>query len=72
MLQLLSVLQTQHVLQGVQPSAATFNGLPGYKAFLHRTAALARSAECIAAAGEEVTGRVPVAPDGYNLEKFWQ
>ncbi|WIA21502.1 hypothetical protein OEZ85_000706 [Tetradesmus obliquus] len=72
MLKLLSVLQTQHVLQGVQPSAATFSGLPGYRAFLHRTATLARSAECIAAAGEEVTSRVPEAADGYNLVKFWQ
>lgn len=72
MLQLLSVLQTQHVLQGVQPSAATYKGLPGYQAFLHRTATLARSAECIVAAGEEVTSRVPAAPDGYNLERFWQ
>lgn len=72
MLKLLSVLHTQHVLQGVQPSAATFSGLPGYQAFLHRTATLARSAECIAAAGEEVTSRVPEAADGYNLVKFWQ
>lgn len=72
MLQLLSVLQKEHVLQGVQPSAATFSAISGYRAFLHRTATLARSAECIAAAGEEMTGRVPVAPDGYNLEKYWQ
>lgn len=71
MMQLLAVLQTQHVLQGVQPTAATFSSIPSYAAFLRRTASLARSAVCIAAAGEEVTAKVPAAADGSNVERFW-
>lgn len=69
-LQLLSVLQQQHVLPGVAPKADTYSKMPGYKDFLQRTVALARSAVCVAAAEGDLL-QVPAAEDGSNVPLFW-
>ncbi|KAF8058321.1 rplW [Scenedesmus sp. PABB004] len=71
MLSLLALLQRQHVAPGVPPSAATFAGVPGYRAFLSRTVAIARGAVCVAEGDAALVARVPDAPDGSNRPRFW-
>lgn len=71
MLQLLQVLQTECVIPQIQPRADIYSTVPGYKAFLHRTSAIARSAVCVAEGNEEMVARVPEAADGSNVSKFW-
>lgn len=71
MLQMLQVLQTECIIPQIQPRTDLYSSIPGYKAFLHRTSAIARAAVCIAAGDEEVVARVPEATDGSNVPKFW-
>eukprot|EP00878_Enallax_costatus_P026412 GHUV01028344.1.p4 GENE.GHUV01028344.1~~GHUV01028344.1.p4 ORF type:complete len:105 (+),score=10.90 GHUV01028344.1:1395-1709(+) len=71
MMQILKVLQTECVIPQIRPSADLYSKVPGYKAFLHRTSAVARSAVCIAAGDEQILARIPAAADGGNVPKFW-
>lgn len=64
------VLQVSHVLRQIPPRPDSLSRLPGHKAFLNTTVALARGAECVAAVGQDVVAQVPV--NAVNQNQFWK
>lgn len=63
-------LQASHVLRQVPPRPDSLSRLALHKPLLNKTVALARGAECIAAAGEDFVASVP--SNAVNQPQFWQ
>lgn len=62
-------LQVSHVLPQTPPRPDSLSRLGGHRPLLHKTVALARGAECIAAVGEDFVADMP--HNAVNQMQFW-